>query len=43
MILAWRSALKLTLAQRQLDGKSSEITAIPERLDLLTLKGPLSL
>ncbi len=43
MIPAWSSALKLTLAQRQLDGKPSEIVAIPERLDLVTLKGPLSL
>ena len=41
MISAWSSQLNLTLAQRQVDGKSNEITAIPELLDLLTLKGAI--
>jgi predicted transposase YbfD/YdcC len=41
MISAWSSELNLTLAQRQVDGKSNEITAIPELLDLLTLKGAI--
>ena len=33
--------MNLTLAQRQVDGKSNEITAIPELLELLTLKGAI--
>ena len=41
MISAWSSELNLTLAQRQVDGKSNEITAIPELLDLLTIKGAI--
>lgn len=41
MISAWSSELNLTLAQRQVDGKSNAITAIPELLDLLTLKGAI--
>ena len=41
MISAWSSELNLTLAQRQVDGKSNEITAIPELLELLTLKGAI--
>jgi predicted transposase YbfD/YdcC len=41
MISAWSSEWNLTLAQRQVDGKSNEITAIPELLELLTLKGAI--
>ena len=41
MISAWSSELNLVLGQRQVDGKSNEITAIPELLDLLTLKGAI--
>ena len=41
MISAWSSAMNVTLAQRQVDGKSNEITAIPELLELLTLKGAI--
>jgi predicted transposase YbfD/YdcC len=41
MISAWSSEWNLALAQRQVDGKSNEITAIPELLELLTLKGAI--
>jgi predicted transposase YbfD/YdcC len=39
MISAWSSANQLVLAQMKVDGKSNEITAIPELLALLDLKG----
>jgi predicted transposase YbfD/YdcC len=41
MISAWASRQRLVLGQRQVDAKSNEITAIPEMLDLLTLKGSI--
>ena len=41
MISAWSSELNLVLGQRQVDGKSNEITAIPELLELLALKGAI--
>ena len=43
MISAWSSELNLVLGQRQVDGKSNEITATPKLLELLALKGPLLL
>ncbi|MEP9356312.1 ISAs1 family transposase [Xanthobacter sp. KR7-65] len=39
MVSAWSSAQKLTLGMRAVDEKSNEITAIPELLDLLAIKG----
>jgi predicted transposase YbfD/YdcC len=39
LVSAWASATGISLAQCKVDGKSNEITAIPELLDLLTLKG----
>lgn len=39
LISAWSSANQLVLAQMKVDGKSNEITAIPELLALLDLKG----
>lgn len=41
MISAWSSQQNLVLGQRKVDGKSNEITAIPELLDLLELKGAI--
>ena len=41
MISAWSASQRLVLGQRQVDAKSNEITAIPELLDLLTLKGAI--
>lgn len=41
MISAWSSAHKLVLGARAVDEKSNEITAIPELLDLLALKGAI--
>ena len=41
LISAWSSANQLVLAQMQVDGKSNEITAIPELLALLDLKGAI--
>lgn len=41
MISAWCSGQRLVLGQAQVDGKSNEITAIPELLKLLTLKGAI--
>ena len=39
---AWTAARqRLVLGQRKVDAKSNEITAIPELLDLLTLKGSI--
>lgn len=39
MISAWASHQHLVLAQRQVEGKSNEITAIPALLDVLDLAG----
>ena len=41
MISAWAGRQRLVLGQRKVDDKSNEITAIPELLDLLTLKGSI--
>ena len=41
MISAWAGKQRLVLGQRKVDDKSNEITAIPELLDLLTLKGSI--
>jgi len=41
MVSAFASAQHLVLGQRQVDGKSNEITAIPALLDLLCLKGAI--
>ena len=41
MVSAWSSAQKLVLGARAVAGKSNEITAIPELLDLLALKGAI--
>ena len=39
MVSAWASKAGLTLAQRRVDEKSNEITAIPELLEVLELSG----
>ena len=39
MVSAWAADMGLLLGQRKVDGKSNEITAIPELLRLLHLKG----
>ena len=39
MVSAWASQNRLVLAQRKVDDKSNEITAIPELLKVLDLKG----
>ena len=39
MVSAWASANRLVLGQLKVDAKSNEITAIPELLRILTLKG----
>jgi predicted transposase YbfD/YdcC len=39
LVSAWASDQGLVLGQREVDGKSNEITAIPERLDTLHLDG----
>ena len=39
MVSAWASAYNLVLAERRVDEKSNEITAIPKLLDALTLSG----
>jgi predicted transposase YbfD/YdcC len=41
LVSAWVSANQLTLGQVAVEGKSNEITAIPELLKLLELKGAL--
>ncbi len=41
LVSAWASGQGLVLGQRQVDGKSNEITAIPELLDALELEGTL--
>ena len=39
MVSAWASVNGITLGQRKVDDKSNEITAIPELLELLRIKG----
>lgn len=39
MVSAWASVNGVTLGQRQVDDKSNEISAIPELLELLRIKG----
>jgi hypothetical protein len=39
MVSAWASANRLVLGQRKVDDKSNEITAIPQLLDALDLRG----
>ena len=39
MVSAWASENRLALAQKKVDDKSNEITAIPALLDILELKG----
>ena len=41
LVSAWATAKQLSLGQVAVDGKSNEITAIPELLDLLDLHGAL--
>ena len=41
IVSAWASEQSLTLGQRQVDGKSNEITAIPPLLQMLELKGAI--
>lgn len=41
MVPAWSSQHKLVLGARAVDDKSNEITAIPELLDLLAIKGAI--
>ncbi len=41
LVSAWASQQGVVLAQRQVDGKSNEITAIPKLLDVLNLKNTL--
>ena len=41
IVSAWASEQHLTLGQRQVDGKSNEITAIPPLLRMLELKGAI--
>jgi predicted transposase YbfD/YdcC len=40
-VSAWCSSDKLVLGQVKADNKSNEITAIPELLDLLFIKGAI--
>lgn len=39
LVSAWAADVGVLLGQRKVDGKSNEITAIPELLRLLQLKG----
>src|SRR5215211_2472667 len=41
LVSAWASDQGLVLARREVDGKSNEITAIPELLDTLHLEGAI--
>src|SRR5215216_6016472 len=41
LVSAWASGQGLVLGQREVDGKSNEITAIPELLDILHLDGSI--
>jgi predicted transposase YbfD/YdcC len=41
IVSAWASERGLALGQRQVSGKSNEITAIPELLDMLSIEGSI--
>ena len=41
MVSAWSCGQKLVIGQRKVDDKSNEITAIPELLELLKIKGAI--
>ena len=41
MVSAWACGQKLVIGQRKVDDKSNEITAIPELLELLKIKGAI--
>ena len=41
IVSAWSNGNQLVLGQRKVDGKSNEITAIPELLELLDIKGSI--
>lgn len=41
LVAAWAHEAGLVLAQRAVDGKSNEITAIPELLDMLAIEGAI--
>ena len=41
MVSAWSSRQRMVLGQRAVDDKSNEITAIPQLLELLELKGAI--
>ena len=41
MVSAWACGPKLVIGQRKVDDKSNEITAIPELLELLNIKGAI--
>ena len=41
MVSAWACGKKFVLGQRKVDDKSNEITAIPELLELLKIKGAI--
>ncbi len=41
LVSAYATEAELVLAQQAVDGKSNEITAIPELLDMLNLKGSI--
>src|SRR3954465_11488300 len=41
LVSAWASDQRLVLGQREVDGKSNEITAVPELLDTLHLDGSI--
>ena len=41
MVSAWACGQKLVIGQRKVDDKSNEITAIPELLELLNIKGAI--
>src|SRR5947209_18688840 len=41
LVSAWASAQGLVLGQREVDGKSNEITAIPALLEMLVLKNSI--
>jgi len=41
IVSAWSNGNQLVLGQRKVDGKSNEITAIPELLEMLDIKGSI--
>jgi hypothetical protein len=41
IVSAWANSNQLVLGQRKVDGKSNEITAIPELLEMLDIKGSI--